>query len=276
MAAKKRKFSAPRRKKVSHSTPKGDDWDVAKKFASLCDRDLKDFLKAAVVFGSVANETSTPLSDIDVLLIIDDVTFAVTAEMTEAYRLVVHGHAAKTSPRLHVNTLKLSNFWEYCREGDPVIVNMLRDGHIIIDKGFFGAAQLLLQQGRIRPTREAIWTYYGRTTSTLRSARKHLLSACVDLYWAAIDASHAALMSVGEIPPSPEHVADMLEQRLVREKLLHPRFPKMMRELYQLQKSIAHRELREINGEQYEGFWRETLQLIEALRTVVERHPPGR
>lgn len=271
-----KQFSAPKRKKVHHERPNEDDYDVAVKFAKACEKDLKEFLAAAVLFGSCATDKATNLSDIDVLMVVDDVSFHVTADMTEAYRLVVHGHAAKTSPRLHVNTLKLSNFWEYCREADPVVVNMLRDGHVILDRGFFRPAQLLLQHGRIRPSREAVWTYYARSPNNLRSARKHLLYACVDLYWAAMDAAHAALMSVGTIPPTPEHVPDLLEQKLVEErKLLAKRFPHHMRELYHLQKSILHRELRELSGEQYEGYWRETLQLVDALRTIVERHPPA-
>lgn len=270
-----KQFSAPKRKKVHHTDRNEDDFEVAEKFAKDVHKDLQEFLLSAVLFGSCATDKATNMSDIDVLLIIDDVTHQITSELTEAYRLVVHGHATKTSPRLHVNTLKLSNFWEYCREGDPVVVNMLRDGHIIFDSGFFRPAQLLLQQGRIRPSREAIWTYYARSPNTLRSARKHLLMACTDMYWSAMDAAHAALMSVGELPPTPEHVPDLLEEKLVIEhKLLAPRFPHHMRELYHLHKSILHRELREIDGDQYEGYWRETLRLVDALRTIVERHPP--
>ncbi len=270
-----KKFSPERRQRHRHAAPKEDDARIAERFAHALEQDLGDFLKAAVLFGSCATNTVTDLSDIDVLLLIDDVTYSVTAEMTDAYRLVVQGHAAKASARLHLNTLKLSNFWEYCREGDPVLVNMLRDGHILIDKGFFAPAQMLLQQGRIRPSKEAVWTYYARTSHTLRSARKHVLLACVDLYWAAMDAAHAALMSVGEIPASPEHVPELLERKLVARKLLAPHYPKLLRELYHLQKAITYRELKELNGEQYEGYWRETLRLVEALRTIVERHPPA-
>jgi len=268
-------FSVKQRSREGHAVPKKDDHEIATKFSHLLDKELGDFLKAAVLFGSCAKHESTALSDIDVLVVIDDVQRVITPEVTEAYRLIVQKCCTRTSKRLHINTLKLSNFWEYAREGDPVVINMLRDGVILIDKGFFGAVQLLLDQGRIRPSKEAVWTYYARTTTSVKSARQHILSACVDLYWAAIDASHAALMSVGEIPPSPEHVAGLLEHALVSKRMLDPRFPKVMRELYQLQKAIAHREVKEISGEQYDSYWRETLQFVDALRTVVERHPPS-
>lgn len=267
-------FSAKQRHVVHKREPKKADHELAVRFGQSVDKELGDFLKAAVLFGSCATGHVGPLSDIDVLLIVDDVSHVVTPQLTEEYRVVVHRAATKISQRFHISTLKLSNFWEYCRAGDPVVINMLRDGVILVDKGFFGPAQLLLEQGRVRPSREAIWTYYARTGNTLKSARQHLLAAGVDLYWSAIDAAHAALMSVGEMPPTPEHVPDMLERALVKKGLLDKRHPKVMRELYQLQKSILHREIKELSGEHYQQYWQDALKLVDALRNVVERHPP--
>ena len=255
--------------------PKADDLAIARRFADQAVAHVGSFLSSAVLFGSCAVGSAQGTSDIDVLLVVDDVRNAVTDASTRAYQDVVSGLATKTSPRLHLNTLRLSNFFEYCREGDPVVVSMLRDGIILHDNGFFGAAQMLLQQGRIRPSKEAIWTYYARPANALRSARKHLLSACVDLYWAAIDSAHAALMSVGEVPPSPEHVPAILECALARKGLLPQSVPKTVRELYHLQKGITHREIKEVTGEQYDAYWTETLKAVDALRTVVERQPPG-
>lgn len=268
-------FSVKERTRVHQLSPHKEDHDLAAKFSKQLNQELGEFLKAVVLFGSCATHSTTKHSDIDILIVVDDVGRVVTPEVTEAYRLIVQKCAGKISERLHINTLKLSNFWEYCREGDPVIINMLRDGVILLDKGFFAPVQLLLDQGRIKPTKEAIWTYYSRSGNAMRSARQHLLSACVDLYWAAIDASHAALMSVGETPLSPEHVPDMLERVFVKKKMLDKRYPTIMRELYHVHKSIVHRELKEISGEQYDTYWKETLHLLDALKTIVERFPTG-
>jgi hypothetical protein len=268
-----KKFSVAQRAKAPKAEPAVVDRDIAVRFAKALDEEFGSFLHAAVLFGSCATGVAGKESDIDILIVIDDVRHVVDDEVTERYRGAVLKNQKRVSKRLHINTLKLTNLWEYCREGDPVIINMLRDGLPLIDKGFFTPAQLLLSQGRIRPTREAVWTYYARTSNTIRSSRQHLLSACVDLYWAAIDASHAALMSVGVMPPSPEHVPDLLERELVKKGMLEARYPPMMRELYALQKAIAHREVKEISGQQYDAYFKETLQLIEHLRTVVERMP---
>lgn len=268
-----KKFSVAQRVKTTKDAPAVVDRDIATRFAKSIDEELGVFLHAAVLFGSCATGIAGKESDIDILIVIDDVQHIVDDEVTERYRATVFKHQKRISKRLHINTLKLTNLWEYCREGDPVIINMLRDGLPLIDKGFFKPAQLLLSQGRIRPTREAVWTYYARTSTTIRNSRQHVLSACVDLYWAAIDASHAALMSVGVMPPSPEHVPDLLERELVKKGMLDARYPSMMRELYTLQKAITHREIKEISGQQYDAYLKETLLLIEHLRTVVERMP---
>ncbi len=273
---RKRQFEPKVRRHIKHSSPTDDTLKLSEKFSKAVKDELDDFVKASALFGSCAVGGDSEKSDIDILFIIDDVKYTITPEITRHYRDVISSAAGKHSELLHVNTLRLSNFWEYCRAGDPVIINMLRDGHILFDDGFFGPAQLLLQQGRIRPTRESVWSYYGRTTNTLRSAQKHMLSACVDLYWAAIDAAHAALMSVGETPPSPEHIADLLDKRLVKKGMLGKQYPVIMRELYHLQKGISHRDIKEITGEQYEGYWAETLRLVHALRTVVESNMPNR
>lgn len=249
-----------------------DDRKSALEFAKKVDKELKEFLKAAVLFGSVAKHKRENRGDIDVLLVIDDADIIINAEMTQAYRLIVQKIASEVSIRLHISTLKLTSFWEKTRNGDPVVINILRDGIPLIDKGFFRATQTLLDQGRIRPTKESIWTYYARSPVSIQNSRRHVMQACVDLYWAGIDAAHAALMAVGAMPPSPEHVPDMMQEHLVSKGLIAKKYALMMRELYDLSKHIEHRELRAVAGSQYDTYLKETEELVRALRQIVKDH----
>lgn len=249
-----------------------EDKKVAKKFAKAVDKELKDFLKAAVLFGSASKHKRKDRSDIDVLLIIDDADVVVTPEMTEAYRLIVKKAALEVSLKIHINTMKLTSFWEKSREGDPVLINILRDGIPLIDKGFFRATQALLDQGRIRPTKESVWIYYARSPVSIRNSQKHVMQACVDLYWAGIDAAHAALMSVGAMPPSPEHVPDLMQTHLVEKGWIHKKYPVIMKELYDLSKHIEHRDVKMVSGAQYDAYLKETETLVRELRTVVKEN----
>lgn len=247
---------------------------LAQDFVKELKHELKDFLKAAVMFGSSAREKREEIkkTDIDVLLIIDDADIIITPELTQTYQLIVKNVGAKISPRLHISTLRLTSFWEKVKEGDPVVINILRDGVALHDKGIFKPVQVLLDQGRVRPTREAIWTYYARSPVSIQNSRKHVMQACVDLYWAGIDAAHAALMAVGAMPPSPEHVPEYMQTHLVDMGKLPRRYPTMMRELYDLSKHIEHRDIKSVTGRQYDAYLKETKDLIEHLRQIVKDH----
>jgi len=156
------------------------------------------------------------------------------------------------------------------RAGDPVGINILRDGVALIDSGFFEPLQALLKKGKIRPTSESIWTYYIRAPNTLHNSKWHLLQATLDMYWAVIDAAHAALMKHGEIPPTPEHVADLLEQKLVKKKLLEHKYVLIMRHFYKIMKGIVHREIKEIKGSDYDKYYKTAEDFVKRMREFVE------
>ncbi len=245
--------------------------DTAYQFVKLAHKELGNFLRAAVLFGSRARvQTDTPPDDIDILLIVDDVKIIMTPEAVEAYRIVIQGLIHKVSEKLHITTLKLSTFWEMLRSGDPIAINVMRDGIALIDTGFFEPMQMLLEQGRIRPTMESVWVYFGRAPATLHNAKWHLLQGTLDLYWAVIDAAHASLMCMNEIPPSPDHVADMLEATLVRKGLLEHRYAVTMRKFYNLSKLITHRQLKEISGSQFDAYHKEATEFVRRMRVFIQ------
>jgi len=248
-----------------------EDLTIARSFAKRLQNEFGNFLKAVVLFGSAARKT--PLAtrgDIDVLIVVDDLSIRMTREVIEAYRLITEKTIGKVSTRLHVTSMTLTSFWEYIRAGDPVAINILRDGIAIIDCGFFDPMQALLMQGRVRPTHESVWVYFGRAPRTLVNSKWHLLQATLDLYWAVIDSTHAALMHIGEIPPSPEHAADMLEKHLVKEHKLETKYAKTMEKFFKIMKGITHREIKEIKGPEYEALYKEAEDFVNRMQKFIE------
>jgi len=68
------------------------DKDLAREFAKRLYKEFGNFLKAVVLFGSVARgESKKKKGDIDVLVIIDDVTIQLSHEMITTYRIIVEG-----------------------------------------------------------------------------------------------------------------------------------------------------------------------------------------
>ena len=264
------KFDIPKKEHPNFERYYKQDIDTAYRFAGEIYKELGGFIRAVVLFGSAARKTKGPTGDIDLLVVIDDLMMNMSPEVMEAYRLIVQQSIVKVSTKLHITTMRFTSFWEYMRNGDPVAINLLRDGVALIDSGFFDPMQMLLKKGRIRPTQESIWTYYSRAPNTLHNSKWHLLQGVLDLYWAVIDSAHAALMKVGEIPPTPEHVADLMEEKLVRRKMLEHKYVIIMRNFYKLMKMVTHRELAEIKGEEFDHYYKSAEDFVNRMRKIIE------
>ena len=265
-----------------------DELDIAYDFAKKIHKELDPFIKAMVLFGSVAKKRQEMPSDgiegkintedknkkghdIDILLVVDDVALKLSKELVQTYRIIVEKMIRETDTRLHVITLKFTTFWEYIRVGDPVGMNILRDGLPIIDTGFFEPLQTLLYQGRIRPSPESIFNYFNKAPQALKNSKYNILQAIIDLYWAVIDSAHAALMKIGEVPPSPEHVAEVMERKLVKPGVVEEKYAKTMRNFYALMKGITHGELQDIKGSDYDKYFLEAEAFVKEMEKFLNR-----
>lgn len=263
------KFKQRLRPKLNIDKYPKNEYDIAYKFAERMYEEFANFIRCIALFGSSVRK-GVVKGDIDVLVVVDDLMIYMDQEVAEAYRIITEKIVREVSTKLHITSLKLTSFWEYVRAGDPVAINMLRDGAVLIDTGFFEPLQVLLKQGRIRPSAEAIWVYYSRAPATLHNSKWHLLQATLDLYWAVIDAAHATLMKLGETPPTPEHVADILHDKLVARNLLEKKYVDIMRNFYRISKNIVHRELKEVTGDQYEAYYKDAKEFVSRMKEFVE------
>lgn len=258
------------KREAEHSA---EEFNIARTFAQRVYKEFGPFVKAVVLFGSAIKKKQT--QDIDILIVLDDVKMKFSNDIVQTYRIIIEKVIAETDPkRLHIQSMKFSSFWEYVRAGDPVAINILRYGLALVDTGFFDPLQKLLDEGRIRPSKEAIYTYFTLAPSSLHKAGQHLLTACVDLYWAVIDSAHAALMSIGEIPPSPNHVADMLREKLVKPKQIKEVTSKhaaTMDKFYKLFKDITYRNIKAISGKEYDSYRKEAEWFVKDMQKFIEK-----
>jgi len=264
-------FKIPKKEHWNINKYSAEEHGLARKLSDQLVKEMPGLLSSVVLFGSSARgEKTKHEKDIDMLLIVNDVSIVLSPEVSETFRVIVENISSKISRRFHINTLKLSNFWDYVRVGDPIGINMLRDGVPLFDVGIFEPAQQLLFQGRIRPTKESVWIYWARAPNTIQNAQWHILQSLVDLYWAAIDAAHAALMRIGEIPPTPSHVPDMLKEKFVNAKLLDKKYVDTMRNLHKTAKMIAHRELIKVSGDAFDRYLKETQDFVKEMKKIIE------
>ncbi|MBN1386485.1 hypothetical protein JW968_05940 [Candidatus Woesearchaeota archaeon] len=242
--------------------------DIAYDFSKKAYKEFGRFIRAIVLFGSTTKKHNAG-GDIDILIVIDDLSVSIKPEVVETYRIIVEKIISETSDRIHITSLRFTSFWEYVRSGDPIAINILRDGMALLDTGFFNPLQILLYQGRIRPTAESIYVYYEKAPRTLFNAKWHLLQATIDLYWAVMDAAHAVLMKHGEAPPSPSHIADLMEEKLVRSGMINEKYARTVREFYNLSKMIQHREIKDISGEEFDRYFKEADEFVQHMRELL-------
>ncbi|MCX6707284.1 MAG: hypothetical protein NT001_04045, partial [Candidatus Woesearchaeota archaeon] len=94
--------------------------------------------------------------------------------------------------------------------------------------------------------------------------------ATLDLYWAVIDSAHAALMKYGEIPPSPSHVADLMNDKLVASGKTSQKYVQTMKDFYELSRKITHREIKEVTGAEYQKHFNDAQDFVDEMKRIVE------
>ncbi|MCB9359456.1 nucleotidyltransferase domain-containing protein [Candidatus Woesearchaeota archaeon] len=247
-----------------------DDIDIAYDFSKKIVKEFGSFIKSVVLFGSTARQLEKS-HDIDILVVVDDVTITISPEVVEAYRVILEKMIRNTSKKLHVTTLKMSNFWDYIRKGDPLGINILRDGVALYDISLFEPLRILLAQGRVAPSKETINIYINKSMGSMLNSKNHILHAVLDLYWGVIDISHAALMTHHITPETPSHVADRLDLVFVKKGKLEARYVKTMKKFYSLSKSIIHNEISLITGTEYDQYYKEAQGYIERLKKLIKK-----
>lgn len=245
-----------------------EDLDLAYKYAKYLYKEMGDFIKA-IILHSTKKES---LPQLKILVIVDDVSFEISSEMIESYRIISEKIIDKISSSFVVKTMKLSSFWEYVKVGDPLMVNLLREGVSLIDTGFFEPVQHLLALGKIRPTDESVWTYFYRSPQTMQNAKYHVLAAMIDLYWASSNISHAALMKLEIIPPSPEHLADFVKNHLAVKGIVTQKQADLVASLYHISRMILHKKMNAMDGANYDVYRKATIDYVETVRKFVEKN----
>lgn len=247
--------------------------DIALDFAAKVYQKFDKLVKSIILFGSQTKKTAVLGSDIDIIIIVDDASIKWDQELIAWYREEL-GKLIRTNPykrELHINSVKLSSWWQDLIRGDPVVINIIRYGEPLIDfGGFFSPLKILLEQGRIRSTPEAIYTALQRTPMHIARSRASELNAIEGLYWAMVDSAHAALMAAKQTPPSPEHIPVLLKELFVDTGNLKIKYVVMYRDLYVLHRKISHGEITDLKGVEIDNWQARTELFVQEMTRLVK------
>lgn len=253
------------------------DFDIAYDFALLVYKKFDKVIKSIALFGSTAKGTAQPTSDIDIIIIVDDCTVQWDQELiawyrTELQKLLI---AEKYAKNIHVNTVTMSVFWHEINMGDPVAVNIIRYGQALIDfGGFFEPLKVLLAKGKIKPTPEAVYTTLRRAPIHLSRSRYSILSAVEGLYWATVDAAHAALMAAGETPPSPEHIPELLKAN--KKFRVDDKYIEWYKEIYKIAHSVTHGNITSIAGNEIDDLDVKANKFVQKMTEITKELLEGK
>lgn len=248
--------------------------DIAMDFATKVQRKFDHLIKATVLFGSQTSGDVKPGSDIDIIIILDDAAITWDMELTAWYReelaKIISSQDYKRD--LHVNTIKLTTWWRDLLHGDPVVLNIIRQGQVLIDiGGFFNPLKALMIQGKIHSTPEAVYAALQRSPYHLSRSRIALLSSVEGVYWCMVEAAQAALITLGKLPPSPEHVTKMLHENFVETGVLKSEYVKWYHNIYLLHKQISHGEVKQVKAQDIENWQDRAEQFMKKMVDIIDR-----
>jgi len=121
-------------------------------------------------------------------------------------------------------------------------------------------------------TPEAVYTALQRAPMHLARSKASEVGAIEGVYWTMVDSAHAALITLGKLPPSPEHLTAMLKEHFVDKGMLKMEYVSWYREIFSLHKSIIHGEVRDIKGsiidewqERAKNFMKKMIDIVDQL-----------
>jgi len=251
-----------------------NETDIASDFAKKTYQKFDKLVKSIILFGSTVKKNNTSGSDIDIIIIIDDASVKFDTELTAWYREEL-GKIIQENPykqELHINTVKLTTWWNDLLKGDPTVINIIRYGEELIDfGGFFRPLRILLQNGKINSTPEAIYTCLQRAPLHLANSKRAEMGSVEGLYWAMVDSAHALLMTAKITPPSPEHIPQLLKETFVDKKLLDSKYVVWYNEVLNLHKGVMHGSIRDIGGQNLDELQKKTERFIGVMAETINK-----
>lgn len=247
--------------------------DIAMDFAKKIYEKFDKLIKSVILFGSTLKKNSGSTSDIDIVVIIDDASIKFDSELIAWYReeLAKIISANPYKKELHVNTTRLTTWWQDILRGDPIALNIIRYGEEIIDfGGFFRPLRILMQEGKIKSTPEAIYTSLERAPVHLTRSKQAEMAAVEGIYWAMVDASQALLMASKINPDSPENIQFLLMENFVKKGLLKSSYVELYKEVFDLHKDIMHGIIKDVKGEDLDRLQERTASYIGEVAGLIK------
>lgn len=248
---------------------------IAEIHKSMVLKKFEKYIVSYVLAGSIVQGRSTPSSDIDVWIVIDDtdVKKMTRVELKDKLRAIIIGMGIEAGEmtgiqnKINIQVYILTDFWDSLKEANPIIFTLLRDGVPLFDRGMFMPWKLMLRSGKIKPSREAIDLFKSSGEQMISRIKFRLKEmAMEDIFYALLTPSQAAIMLYGLPPPTPRETPEVMKEIFVnKEKLLSEPAIKILEKVVSIRKEIEHGTKKELTGKELDELLQEADKYLKRL-----------
>jgi len=236
------------------------------KFTNIIRIQYGDVVKSVLIFGSAAKDKMKKSSDVDVWVVLDDTATKGTNDfnrITMNIQLVAH-----EMKDLHIQTTKLTEFWQWMKTGSPELVNFLRYSFPVYDTGFLKPVKRMLEMGLLSPSEETVKLKSKAANTRMKKIEIDIKSLVFELRYAALDSCQAVAMYFYKEQPDAKAVPSFLK-KLVKEKKLEKNYVKKFKKLNKLWKDIDHKKIKNIDGKYLDEALTLSKEIVEKMNSLL-------
>jgi len=262
-----------KKEKVDLKKLREEKFKLAKKFSDQIVKKYGPIIKSVVVFGSVARGDMTEKSDLDIIVIYDDVASRMTPDLKEKFDDDIHSIAEKIDKDMSIQpSWSLSEFWEMARIGHPLLITIARDGWAVYDTGFFIPFRKLLEMGKIPSTLEAVEVFISNAPQKiLKVENMKLYMIAEDLYYAVLNSAQAVLMYLGQNVPSPKNTSKAFRRYLVEPGIVDEKYARFFERVIEFRKRVEHKEIRDVSGVKLDKYIRRSKIFVAKMIHILKQ-----
>ncbi len=236
-------------------------------------------IKAVWVYGSYARNQEKPKSDIDILILVDDVSQNVGVyKLNEIYMFAkLMGEKIRQENKInhefHFQPPRtLTDWWDLLRSGEPWVYTGMRDAKVLYDpSGFVEPIKRILNEGRIYATKEKSFALLERAKAMYKKLReKTIVDVMSKILKIMVETSQAVLMYYGEPPLYDDALIERLRD-LSKKKIINEKYILYLEDAYRMNKMIEMGDVGKIKIRDVETYIDRGMKFIEAMERLFEK-----
>jgi len=252
---------------------------VLLKIANELIKKYDGLIKAIWTYGSYSRGDAKPSSDIDIMILIDDVTQKINIiKQNEIYlfsKFISEKMMSdnKIKNEIHLQPPKtLTDWWDLLRSGEPWVFTGMRDSKIIYDpSGFVEPIKRLLIRGSLHGTKEKGFALLKRAKNKYEKLRKKMMIDVMSkILNSMVETTQAVLIYYGEAPVYEDELVEKLRD-LVKKKLIKETNVLYLEDIYRVNKLIENGDIRTIKVKDIERYISRGMKFIESMEKLFER-----